>query len=55
MTPIDDMAISCRQNCICPPGTARKCTQRRQVPMRLTLLRIIAAICYNLTGVENKG
>ena len=21
-----------RQHCICPPGTARKCTQRRQVP-----------------------
>lgn len=32
MTPIDDMTISCRTNCICPPGTARKCTQRRQVP-----------------------
>ncbi len=32
MTPIDDMAISCRSHCICPPGTARKCTQRRQVP-----------------------
>ena len=32
MTPIDDMAISCRNHCICPPGTARKCTQRRQVP-----------------------
>lgn len=32
MTPIDDLAISCRTNCICPPGTARKCTQRRQVP-----------------------
>ena len=32
MTPIDDMAISCRTNCICPPGTARTCTQRRQVP-----------------------
>lgn len=32
LTPIDDMAISCRTNCICPPGTARKCTQRRQVP-----------------------
>lgn len=30
--PIEDMAISCRTNCICPPGTARKCTQRRQVP-----------------------
>ena len=32
MTPIDDMSISCRTNCICPPGTARKCAQRRQVP-----------------------
>lgn len=32
ITPIDDMTISCRTNCICPPGTARKCTQRRQVP-----------------------
>ncbi|HHV97543.1 MAG TPA: tRNA threonylcarbamoyladenosine dehydratase [Clostridiaceae bacterium] len=32
ITPIEDMTISCRTNCICPPGTARKCTQRRQVP-----------------------
>ena len=32
MTPIEDTSISCRENCICPPGTVRKCTQRRQVP-----------------------
>lgn len=32
ITPLDDTANSCRTNCICPPGTARKCTQRRQVP-----------------------
>ena len=32
ITPSDDMSISCRTHCICPPGTARKCTQRRQVP-----------------------
>lgn len=32
MTPIEDMAISCKENCICPPGTVRKCTERRQVP-----------------------
>ena len=30
--PIEDMAISCRQDCICPPGTARKCTVRRDIP-----------------------
>ena len=30
--PIEDMEISCRTNCICPPGTARKCTVRRDIP-----------------------
>lgn len=32
ITPVEDMAISCRAHCICPPGTVRKCTQRRQIP-----------------------
>lgn len=32
ITPTEDMAISCKAHCICPTGTARKCTQRRQVP-----------------------
>lgn len=32
MTPIDNSAISCKQNRICLPDTARKCTQRRQAP-----------------------
>lgn len=30
--PLEDMSISCRQNCICPPGTVRKCTERRDIP-----------------------
>ena len=32
LEPIDDMAISCRQHCICPPGAVRKCTERRAIP-----------------------
>lgn len=32
LEPIEDMAISCREHCICPPGTVRKCTQRRAIP-----------------------
>lgn len=32
MRPIEDMAISCRANCICPPGAERKCTDRRDIP-----------------------
>lgn len=31
-TPVEDAAISCRENCICPPGSERKCTQRRAIP-----------------------
>ena len=30
--PLEDPAISCRSHCICPPGTARKCTERRDIP-----------------------
>lgn len=32
LRPIDDMEISCRKHCICPPGTKRKCTVRRDIP-----------------------
>lgn len=30
--PLEDMSISCKQHCICPPGAERKCTERRQIP-----------------------
>lgn len=30
--PIEDMAISCRSHCICPPGATHKCTERRDIP-----------------------
>ncbi len=44
IAPIDDMAISCRTNCICPPGTARKCTQRRQVPGSNSFVPAVAGL-----------
>lgn len=57
ITPIDDMAISCKENCICPPGTARKCTNRRQVPGSTAFvpsvvgLIIAGEVIKDLTGV----
>ena len=30
--PVEDMAISCRSHCICPPGAKHKCTERRDIP-----------------------
>ena len=32
ISPIEDMDISCRENCICPPGAEHKCTERRAIP-----------------------
>ena len=32
VTPLEDMSISCRTNCICPPGAEHKCTDRRAIP-----------------------
>lgn len=32
LRPLDDIENSCKTNCICPPGTVRKCTDRRDVP-----------------------
>ena len=59
LTPIDDMAISCRTHCICPPGTARKCTQRRQVPgsnafvPSVVGLIIAGEVLKDLTGAKS--
>lgn len=30
--PMEDTENSCKHHCVCPPGTERKCTSRRQVP-----------------------
>ena len=30
--PLKDLSISCRAHCICPPGTKRHCTDRRDIP-----------------------
>lgn len=32
MKPIEDMCLSCKANCICPPGGERKCTDKRAIP-----------------------
>ncbi|DAA96241.1 TPA: tRNA threonylcarbamoyladenosine dehydratase [Candidatus Gastranaerophilales bacterium HUM_9] len=32
LKPLEDMAISCKTHCICPPGTVHKCTNRRNIP-----------------------
>ena len=42
--PVEDMAISCRTNCICPPGAAHKCTDRRDIPGSVAFVPSVAGL-----------
>lgn len=44
LRPLEDMSISCRKECICPPGTARKCTQRRDIPGSTAFVPSVAGL-----------
>ena len=42
--PDDGAEISCKNNCICPPGTARKCTERRDIPGSVAFVPAVAGL-----------
>ena len=58
--PLEDMSISCRQNCICPPGTVRKCTERRDIPGSTAFVPSVAGLIIagevinDLTGIQRE-
>lgn len=42
--PLEDMSISCRTNCICPPGAQHKCTERRDIPGSTAFVPAVAGL-----------
>ena len=42
--PLADLSISCRTNCVCPPGTERKCTVRRDIPGSTAFVPSVAGL-----------
>ena len=42
--PIETEKNSCKTNCVCPPGTARKCTVRNQVPGSISFVPSVAGL-----------
>ncbi len=42
--PLDDLSISCRTACICPPGTKHKCTERRDIPGSVAFVPSVAGL-----------
>ena len=44
IVPVSEAESSCKTNCICPPGTARKCTARNQVPGSISFVPSVAGL-----------
>ena len=44
LTPLEDESISCRSNCVCPPGTQHKCTDRRAIPGSVAFVPPVAGL-----------
>lgn len=44
LKPVEDMEISCRENCICPPGAEHKCTERRAIPGSAAFVPSVAGL-----------
>lgn len=42
--PDDNTENSCKHNCICPPGTKRKCTIRNQIPGSISFVPSVAGL-----------
>ena len=42
--PLEDMSISCRAHCICPSGTKRHCTDRRDIPGSTAFVPSVAGL-----------
>ncbi|QEH70456.1 tRNA threonylcarbamoyladenosine dehydratase [Cellulosilyticum sp. ST5] len=42
--PLEDMSISCKSHCICPPGAERKCTDRRDIPGSIAFVPSVAGL-----------
>ena len=58
--PLEDMANSCRTNCICPPGAKHKCTERRDIPGSIAFVPPVAGmiiageVIKDLTGINEQ-
>ncbi len=42
--PVLALDSSCRYHCICPPGTKRKCTERRDIPGSISFVPSVAGL-----------
>jgi tRNA A37 threonylcarbamoyladenosine dehydratase len=44
LTPFEREETSCKHNCVCPPGTRRNCSVRRQIPGSVSFVPPVAGL-----------
>ncbi len=56
--PKETEEISCKNNCVCPPGTKRKCTAKNQIPGSISFVPSVAGLIIagevikDIAGIE---
>jgi tRNA A37 threonylcarbamoyladenosine dehydratase len=56
--PLEDMSLSCKTNCICPPGSEGRCMMKRQIPGSISFVPSVAGLIIagevikDITGVR---
>ncbi len=56
--PLEDMSLSCKTNCVCPPGSEKRCTAKRQIPGSISFVPSVAGLIIagevikDLTGIR---
>ena len=51
--PIEDMSVSCRTHCICPPGAKHKCTERRDIPGSVAFVPSVVGLIIAVEVVKD--
>ena len=57
--PSEDMSLSCRSNCVCPPDIERTCLERRDIPGSISYVPAVAGLMLasevirDLVGIES--
>ena len=53
--PIEDESISCRNHCVCPPGAARTCNERRDIPGSTAFVPAVAGLIIASEVIKDLG
>ena len=52
---MEQMSISCKSHCICPPGAAHECTERSDIPGSVAFVPSVAGLIIAGEVIKDTG